>query len=115
MPNRVPDHCWQIISVDLIMELPQSQGYDAIMVVLDHLSKQAHVIPMTSDVTASGVAQLFRDHIWKLHGLPEEVISDQGTQVVSSFTCNLSQLLGIKVAALTTYHPQTNGQTERIN
>jgi len=115
MPNRVPDHCWQIISVDLIMELPQSQGYDAIMVVLDHLSKQAHVIPMTSDVTASGVAQLFRDHIWKLHGLPEEVISDQGTQFVSSFMHNLSQLLGIKVAASTTYHPQTDGQTERFN
>src|SRR5882724_9141453 len=59
MPNRVPDHCWQIISVDLIMELPQSQGYDAIMVVVDRLSKLAHIIPMTSDIMASRVAQLF--------------------------------------------------------
>src|SRR5882724_9230505 len=85
------------------------------MVVVDRLSKQAHVIPMTSDVMASGVAQLFRDHVWKLHGLPEEVISDRGTQFVSSFTRNISQLLGIKVAALTAYHPQTDSQTERVN
>jgi len=56
------------------------------MVVVNCLSKWAHIIPMTSDVIVSGVAQLFRDHIWKLHGLPEEVISDQGTQFVSSFT-----------------------------
>jgi len=76
MPNRVPDHCWKIISVDLITELPQSHRYNAIMVVVDCLSKQAHIIPTTLDVMASGVAQLFRDHIWKLHGLPEEVISD---------------------------------------
>jgi len=58
------------------MELQLSQGYDAIMVVVDHLSKRAHVIPTTSDITASRVAWLFRDHIWKLHGLLEEVISD---------------------------------------
>jgi len=58
MPNRVPDCHWQIILVDLITELPQSQGYNAIMVVVDCLSKQAHIIPMTSDVMASGVAQL---------------------------------------------------------
>src|SRR5882724_1842819 len=112
VPNRVPDHCWKIISVNLITELPQSHGYDAIMVVVDYLSKRAHIIPMTSDITASGVAWLFRDHIWKLHGLPKEVISNQGTQFVSSFTCNLSQILGIKVATSTAYHPQTNGQTE---
>src|SRR5882724_6888778 len=115
MPNRVPDHCWQIISVDLIMELPQSQGYDAIMVVVNCLSKWAHVIPTTSDVTVSKVAWLFRDHICKLHGLPKEVFSDQGTQFVSNFTHNLSRLLGIKVATLTAYHPQTDSQTRQVN
>src|SRR5882724_13697851 len=76
MPNCIPDCCWKIISVDLITELPWSHGYDTIMVVVDHLSKCTHAIPMISDVTASGVAQLFRYHVWKLHGLPEEVISD---------------------------------------
>src|SRR5882724_1481754 len=79
MPNHIPDHHWQIISVDLITELPQSHHYDTIMVVVDHLSKHAHAIPMTLDIMVSGVAWLFRDHAWKLHGLLEEVISDQGT------------------------------------
>ena len=76
MPNCIPDCCWQIISVDLITELPQSHSYDAIMVVVDHLSKHAHTIPTTLDITTSGVTQLFRDHVWKIHGLLEEVISN---------------------------------------
>ena len=58
---------------------------------------------------------LFRSGIWKLHGLPEEVISDRGPQFVSNFMRGLSEILGIKVAASTAYHPQTDGQTERIN
>jgi len=115
MPNHIPDHHWQTISVDLITELLRSHRYDTIMVVVDCLSKRAHAILTTSDVTASGIAQLFRDHVWKLHGLPEEVISDQGTQFVSNFMRSLSQLLKIKIAASTAYHPQTDGQTERVN
>src|SRR5882672_2249324 len=85
------------------------------MVVVDRLSKRTHVIPTTSNFTAAGVAKLFRDHIWKLHGLPEEVISDRGTQFVSNFTRSLSQLLGIRVVASTAYHPQMDGQTEWVN
>src|SRR5882724_4251110 len=85
------------------------------MVVVDCLSKWAHIIPTTSDVTASRVAWLFRDHIWKLHGLPEEVISNGGTQFMSNFTCSLSQLLKIIITASTAYHPQTDGQMEQVN
>src|SRR5882724_10093615 len=80
MRNHIPNHRWQTISVDLITELPQSHRYDTIMVIVDHLSKHAHTILTTSDVTASGIARLFRDYVWKLHGLPEEVISNRGTQ-----------------------------------
>src|SRR5882724_8147285 len=85
------------------------------MVVIDRLSKHAHAVPTTSDVTTSGIAWLFTYHVWKLHGLPEEVISDRGTQFVSNFTRSLSQLLKIRIAASTAYHPQTDGQTERVN
>src|SRR5882672_490905 len=85
------------------------------MVVVDRLSKRAHVIPTTSDVTAARVARLFWDHVWKLHGLLEEVISDRGTQFISNFTRSLSQLLRIRVAASMAYHPQTDGQSERVN
>jgi len=115
MPNCIPDHCWQIISVDLITELPWSHGYDAIMVVVDHLSKCAHAILMTLDITASRVAWLFRDHVWKLHGLPEEVISDLGTQFVSNFMHSLGQLLKIRLSASTAYHPQMDGQMKQVN
>src|SRR5882724_7094494 len=76
MPNCIPDHHWQIISVDPITELPQIHSYNTIMVVVDSLYKCTHAIPMMSDVTMSRVAWLFRDHVWKLHRLPEEVISN---------------------------------------
>ena len=85
------------------------------MVVVDHLLKRAHIILTMSNVRVSGSARLFRDHIWKLHSLLEEVISDQGTQLISIFTCSLSQLLGIRVTATMAYHPQTDVQTERVN
>ena len=81
----IPDHIWQVITVDIIMELPTSHGYNTLLVTVDHLSKYAHVIPTTSYVHPVGIAQLFHDHVWKLHGLPEEVISDCGTQFVSQF------------------------------
>ena len=115
MPNRIPYHCWQIISVDLITELPQSHGYDSILVAMDCLSKQAHFIATTSDITLLGVARLFQDGVWKLHGLPKEVISDRGPQFVSNFMRGLSEILGIKIAVSTAYHPQTDSQTERVN
>ena len=94
-PDRIPNHCWQVILVNLITESQLSIGYDVIMVVVDCLLMQAHVIPTMSDITASRVAWLFRDHVWKLHSLPEEVISDQGMQFVSSFMHSLGHLLGI--------------------
>ena len=115
MPNRIPYCQWQIISVDLITELPQSHGYNSILVTVDQLSKRAHFIPTTSNVTTLGVAQLFRDSVWKLHGLLEEVISDRGPQFVSNFMRGLSKTLGIEVAASTAYHPQTDSQTEFVN
>ena len=76
MPNRIPYRQWQIILVDLITELPQSHGYDSILVAVDRLSKEAHFIPTTSNITSLRVARLFQDSVWKLHGLLEEVISD---------------------------------------
>ena len=76
MPNQIPDHRLQVISVDLITELPRSHGYDTLLVMVDCLSKCAHVIPTTPEITLLGVTWLFRDNVWKPHSLPEEVISD---------------------------------------
>ena len=74
--NTVPDAPWQIISCDLITQLTKSAGFDAIFVVVDRLTKQAHFLPTTSDVDAPEIAELFLNGIWKLHGTPREVISD---------------------------------------
>jgi len=115
IPTQIPKDIWQIITVDLITGLPLSQGYDSIMVVVDRLSKMVHVVPTNATLSSEGLARLFRDNVWKHHGLPEQVISDRGPQFVSGFMRELYKLLGVKVAASTAYHPQTDGQTERIN
>ena len=75
-PNSIPDRNWQKISVNLISPLPESQGYYAILVVVSRRSKQSHMIKTSSTMDSLGLAKLYRDHIWKLHGLPEEIISD---------------------------------------
>jgi transposase InsO family protein len=115
MPNKVPSRRWQVISVDVIGELPLSRGYDAILVVVDRLSKRIHAIPTTTQMDSSGMARLFLEHVWRHHGLPDEIISDRGPTFVSKFSHELSELLGIKTTPSTAYHPQTDGQTERVN
>lgn len=115
VPNQIPKDVWEIISVDLITGLPNSRGYNAIMVVVDRFSKMVHIIPTTDTVTSEGMARLYRDNVWKLHGLPTQVISDRGPQFVSQFMKELNSILGIKISSSTAYHPQTDGQTEREN
>ena len=115
VPTQIPNEVWQIISVDLITGLPESLGYDTILVVIDRLSKLLHAIPTNETLSSEGLARLFRDHVWKHHGLPEQVISDRGPQFVSGFIRELYNVLGIKMATSTAYHPQTDGQTERAN
>ena len=77
--------------------------------------KRAHFIPTHTTVTAEGAARLFLHQVWKLHGLPKCVISDRGPQFVAHFTRELYRLLGIKLVSSTTWHPQTDGQMERVN
>src|SRR5258708_4126407 len=99
----------------MIGELPDSKGYNAVLVVVDHLSKQIHTIPSVTSLDSSGVSQLFLKHIWCHHGLLEEVISNHGPTFVSNFSHKLAALLGVKLTPSTSYHPQTDGQMEHIN
>ena len=78
MPNTIPEKPWSHISADFITKLPLAQGYDAILVICDRFSKMAHFIATIEKTSAEGLARLFRDHVWKLHGLPESIISDRG-------------------------------------
>ena len=114
-PLEVPTRPWQAISTDLITQLPESDGYDAILVIACLFLKMVRAIPTTSDVTSLGVAKLFLEHIWRTFGLPEKTVSDRGPQYASAFMKELLGLLGIKAALSTAYHPQTDGQTERLN
>jgi len=115
MPNTTPEKPWSHILADFITKLPLAQRYDAILVVCDRFSKMAHFIATTEKTSAEGLAKLFWDHVWKLHGLPESIISDRGVQFVVGMMKELNNLLGIQTKLLMAYYPQMDGQTERIN
>jgi len=114
-PNEATTQPWKDITTDFITGLPEAQGYDALFVTCCHHTKQAHIIPMTTTTSARGLAMLFRDHVWQLHGLPETALSDRGPQFTAEFMKELNEILGIKTKLSIAYHPQTNGQTERVN
>jgi len=114
-PLSVPDARWDTLSVDFVVKLPESSGHDAVMTVVDAVSKRVHFIPIHMTVTAEGAARLFLHYVWKLHGLPKRVVSDRGPQFVALFTKELYRLLGIRLSSSTAWYLQMDGQTERIN
>jgi len=114
-PLSIPDAWWDILSVDFVVKLPESSRHDAVMTVMDSVSKRVHFIPTHTTVTAEGAARLFLHHVWKLYSLLKRVVSDRGPQFVASFTKELYRLLGIRLSSSTAWHPQTDGQTECIN
>jgi len=105
MPNAIPEKPWSHILADFITKLLLAQGYDAILVVCDHFSKMAHFIATMEKTSAEGLTKLFWDYVWKLHGLPESIISDRGVQFVAGMTKELNNLLGIQTKLSTAYHP----------
>jgi len=115
IPNSIPEKPWTHISADFITKLPLAQEYDSILVVVDRLTKMIHFIPTTEKTSAEGLTRLFRDNVWKLHGLPKSIISDRGRQFAAGLMRELNEMLGIKSKLSTAFHPQTDGQTERIN
>jgi len=86
MPNSIPEKPWTHISVDFITKLPIVQGYNSILVVVDRLTKMVYFIPTMEKTSAEGLARLFRDNVWKLHGLPESIILDKKPQFVAGIT-----------------------------
>ena len=114
-PLRILNSQWDMLSVDFVVELPLSSRHNAVMTVVDLVSKRVHFIPMHMTVTAEGAARLFLHQVWKLHGLSKYVVLDHGPQFIAHFTRELYHLLGIKLASSTAWYPQTDGQTERVN
>uniref|UniRef100_A0A8C5QE97 Gypsy retrotransposon integrase-like protein 1 n=1 Tax=Leptobrachium leishanense TaxID=445787 RepID=A0A8C5QE97_9ANUR len=114
-PLPVPQAPWVDVSMDFIVELPRSAGYDTVMVVVDRFSKMTHFIPHNGIPTAAQTASIFIREVLRLHGLPSTITSDRGTQFTSRFWRAFCKNLHIQQNLSTAYHPQTNGQTERTN
>jgi len=105
---------WTHISTDFITDLPESEGATIILVVVDRFTKMAHFVSIKKKDSPT-VARAYLENVWKYHGFPEDVVSDRDTTFTGSFFTDLYDYLGIKRSMSTAYHPQTDGQTERIN
>lgn len=111
----IPDRPWSSISMDFIEGLPPSDGFDTILVVVDRLTKAAVFIECLSTDDTPTFAKLFLKFVFAKHGAPIDIVSDRGKLFVSKFWSSLCKLLGVKSNLSTAYHPETDGQTERIN
>ena len=117
--SPLPSTCsrpFQQLSVDLITGLPPSDGFDSLLVVVDHgLSKGVILTPCNKTIDAKGVAELFFKNVFLRFGLHDALISDRGPQFASAFAMELARILGYDLKLSTAYHPQTDGETERVN
>jgi hypothetical protein len=115
-PLWIPMWKWDDISMDFIVGLPlTARKKDSIWVIVDRLTKTAHFIVVHTTYSVQQYAELYMDHIVRLHGIPKTIISDRGTQFVAHFREQLHESLGTKLIRSSSYHLQTDGQTERIN
>jgi len=115
-PLTIPSEKWEDISIDFIVGLPKTaKGYDSTWVVVDRFTKSAHFIPVKTGYKSHQYAELYIARIVSLHGIPKTIISDRGSQFVARFLEQLHAALGTQLIRSSAYHPQTDGQTERIN
>ena len=115
-PLQIPGRRWESVSVDFITHLPETpRGHTSIVVFVCRLTKMVHFVPTRDDTGAAVVAQLFFENVWRHHGLCRDIVSDRDTRFTSKFWAELTKILGINRHMSTAYHPQTDGQTERVN
>jgi len=118
-PLSIPSYPWESIGMDFIGPLPESSNrdgsFDSITVVICLLTAMVHLIPSRTNYNARQLAELMFEEIYKLHGLPKNIISDRDVLFTSTFWGHLHKLLGTKLQMSSAYHPQTDGSTERAN
>jgi transposase InsO family protein len=113
-PLPIPHRPWSHVALDFVTGLPATHGNTVILTVVDRFSKTAHLIPLPKLPTARETAEIMLKHVFRLHGLPSDVVSDRGPQFTSRFWSEFCTLLGAKVSLSSGFHPQTNGQAERM-
>jgi transposase InsO family protein len=115
-PLKIPQWKWKEISMDFIARLPMMQsGNDSIWVIADCFSKVAHFILVKTTYKGAKLAELYIARIVCLHGVPKKIVSNRGTQFMSRFSEMLYEAMDARLNISLVYHPQTNGQTERVN
>ncbi len=114
-PLPIPSPPWSHIALDFVTGLPPSAGNTVVLTVVDRFSKAAHFIPLPKLPSAKETAQLMVDHVFKIHGLPTDVVSDRGPQFTSQFWGEFCRLIGASSSLSSGFHPQTNVQAERTN
>lgn len=115
-PLPVAKKPWWSISMDFVLGLPTTgRGHDAILVIVDRFSKMVHFVATTSTCTAVDVAKMFQDNVIRLHGVPHDIVSDRDSKFTGHFWGALTQALQTELKLSTSFHPQTDGQTERLN
>jgi transposase InsO family protein len=112
----VPEWKWEEINIDFIMDLSRTQsGYDSIWEIVDRLTKVAHFIPVKTTYFRPWLEELYMSRIVCLHGVPKKIMSNRGTQFTLKFWERLHETLDTQLQFSSVYHPQTDGQTERVN
>jgi hypothetical protein len=115
-PLPIPSWKWEDICMDFIVGLPNtSRHHDSIWVIVDRLTKTAHFLPVHTTHKTEKYAEIYIDQIVRLHGIPKTIVSDRGALFVARFWEQLQESLGTRAIRSSTYHPQTDGQTERVN
>ncbi|WVZ14925.1 hypothetical protein V8G54_012491 [Vigna mungo] len=114
-PLPIPKQIWEEIAIDFITGLPPSNGFTVILVVVDRLSKYGHFSPLKADYFSKSVAENFVKSVVKLHGTPKTIVSDRDKVFLSHFLQQLFKLSGTSLHLSTTYHPQSDGQSESLN
>jgi len=111
----IPEGLWQEISINIIGPLPKSNNKDAIVIIVDQFTKMIRLKVMTIAVSSQDIAKIYRNEIWKIHGVLQKILSNQGPQFISKFIKDLSKMLETKRILSIAYYSQTDSQMERIN